>query len=171
MYLDTLCYISAQCFLYIIKCIDPKFEFYCDIKGKQTSAGGTIPLKVLVTNLRPDLVIMENESINIFELTCPFTTRIHKAHNLKDDKYGHLENDIKDVKPSLNIFEVCSRGLITKENQLRLKFPHKYCKKSIKFKEFMKNISTISITTSYYLFLARKEPKWNETELVVLPTD
>ena len=125
---------------YISKCIDPKFQLYCDINGKTTTAGGTIPPSVIVTNLKPDIVILDGGSINIFELTCPFTTRIHKAHNLKDDKYAHLETDITSYVPSLNIFEVCSRGLITNENKARLKSLHRFCRKSIKFTEFLKTL-------------------------------
>ena len=155
---------------YISKCIDPKFQLYCDINGKKTTAGGTIPPSVIVTNLKPDIVILDGGSINIFELTCPFTTRIHKAHNLKDDKYAHLETDITSYVPSLNIFEVCSRGLITNENKARLKSLHRFCRKSIKFTEFLKNISKLSITASYYTFLARKEPIWNDMDLITLPT-
>ena len=44
-----------------------------DIKGHQTPNGGTLPPDVLVTNLKPDIVIIDKQkmNVNVFELTVP----------------------------------------------------------------------------------------------------
>ena len=61
----------------IIDIIRPKlkagFVLFSDLAGFQAPHGGTIPPHVLVTALRPDLVILNELSreIIIFELTCP----------------------------------------------------------------------------------------------------
>ena len=49
---------------YIAKCLDrEKFSVYADIEGSQTAAGGTIPPEVMVTNLKPDLVVIDRKKI------------------------------------------------------------------------------------------------------------
>ena len=57
---------------YISDCLDrEKFKCYVDIEGCQTPAGGTIPPKLVVTTLRPDIVILDKrkKEVNVFELT------------------------------------------------------------------------------------------------------
>ena len=81
----------------IQKCLDKtKYTCYIDIEGHQTRGGGTIPPSVLVTPLKPDLVIFDikAKTVYIFELTVPSETRIKTAHRLKYEKYQHFENDI-----------------------------------------------------------------------------
>ena len=54
---------------YIAKCLDrDKFSVYADIEGSKTAAGGTIPPEVMVTNLKPDLVVIDRKkkSVSIF---------------------------------------------------------------------------------------------------------
>ena len=72
--------------------------------------GGTIPPSVLVTTLKPDLVIFDKKakSVDIFELTVPSETRIQTAHRLKYEKYQHFENDIMTFKVSVRPFEIGS---------------------------------------------------------------
>ena len=56
-----------------------KYEAYIDIENFQSSAQGTIPPSFYVTAERPDIVIIDKAKkiINVFELTCPFETRIN----------------------------------------------------------------------------------------------
>ena len=57
---------------YISYCLDRgKFECYVDIEGCQVPAGGTIPPNLVVTTLRPDIVILDKrkKEVNVFELT------------------------------------------------------------------------------------------------------
>ena len=67
---------------YISECLDKtKYSCYVDIPGCQTPAGGTLPPALLVTPLRPDIVIIDKKKkeVNIFELTVPGEGRI-KCH-------------------------------------------------------------------------------------------
>ena len=77
---------------YISDCLDRvKFTCYVDIPGCQTPAGGTLPPSLVVTALRPDIVIMDKQKkeVNVFELTVPGETRNKISHNLK-----YQNNDI-----------------------------------------------------------------------------
>ena len=60
---------------YILGMIDKKsFVVYSDLPGFTTPAGGSIPADLLVTPLKPDIVIIDqkNKTVEIAELTCPF---------------------------------------------------------------------------------------------------
>ena len=51
---------------YIQKCLDTsKYTCYTDISGHQTQGGGTIPPEVMITSLKPDLVIIDKKTKNI----------------------------------------------------------------------------------------------------------
>ena len=62
---------------------------YIDIKHHQTPAEGTLPADLVVTTLKPDIVIIDQtkNTVHIFELTVPAEHRIKTAHDLKFDKY------------------------------------------------------------------------------------
>ena len=64
---------------YINQCIDKqKFQCYIDIDGEQTDAGGTLPPSIIVSNPKPDIVIVDKKqkTVSIFELTVPVEHRI-----------------------------------------------------------------------------------------------
>jgi len=73
------------------------FTCYIDIDGYRTNSGGTLPPEIIVSTLKPDIVVVDKKlkSIVIFELTVPGETRIHEAHRIKAEKYQHFKNDIK----------------------------------------------------------------------------
>ena len=71
--------------------------------------------------------------------------------------------DIKEYEPSIICFEVGVRGYLTTDNLNRIKHIHSLCKKNIKYKTFIKNISALTINSSYYIFTARKNPTWSMT--------
>ena len=100
-------------------------------------------------------------------MTCPFETRIDQAHKLKVEKYEHLNTDlaVNGYKPNIEAFEVGSRGYLTKDNKQRIK----YCKSDIKLKTFTNNISALSVNSSYYIFLCRKESQWSDTPHLMPP--
>ena len=133
------------------------FTVYSDIENSKTINGGTIPPNLTITSLRPDIVIIESDKVNIFELTVPFETNISKRHTDKTNKYSHFLTDITTLSPTLEAFEVGSRGILTKENKERLKKIHKFVDKGISFKTFTQQISKLSIVSSYYIFLQRKK--------------
>ena len=137
---------------YIASCLDKeKYTCYVDVPGHQHPAGGTMPPDVAVTVLKPDIVIVDKrkKAVTILELTCPAEHRISAAHNLKMEKYAHFETDHPGKSVSVIPFEVGSHtGYITKENKMRLTQLHKYCQKSIKLKNFVKNISATTVMGS-----------------------
>ena len=55
-----------------------KFECYIDIDGVETAAGGTLPPSIIVSNLKPDIVILDKKqkTVSILELTVPAEHRI-----------------------------------------------------------------------------------------------
>ena len=119
----------------IIKLVQPILKdgmtLFSDMPGYQAPHGGTIPPHVLVTALKPDIVIINEEiqEIVVFELTCPWDSNIVRSHTYKSEKYAPL---IADLSQSYKVFffsvEVSARGQITKENRARLKsFLFKSC--------------------------------------------
>ena len=96
---------------YVASCLDKeKYEVYVDIEGEQTAAGGTLPLNIIVSNLKPDIVIIDKKEpkVSIFELTVPSEQRIDISSRLKSDKYQHFLTDIKSHAVTVTPFEVGS---------------------------------------------------------------
>ena len=137
-----------------------KFSVNTDIEGHQTINGGTIAPHLAVTDLKPDIVIMDSNTVNIFELTVPFETNIEKRHIEKSNKYAHLLSDITVLKPRVEAFKIGSRGIVTQRNKMCLKQIYKYTKQDITHKQFIQKISEISIISSYYIFIHRKDQTW-----------
>ena len=70
--------IALNCFLqiginFIVNSVDPKYKVFSDLPACEAAGGGTIPADLCVTNLKPDIVIIDNEKkiLHIFELTIP----------------------------------------------------------------------------------------------------
>ena len=148
---------------YICQCIDKtKYTLYADVHPYSLANGGTIPPNLLVTPLRPDIVILSGDEVNIFELTVPLEPNIKTAHDRKREKYSHLETDISSHIVNLEPFEIGSRGYISKENKSRLNSLHKLCDKTISFTTFRNNISSLAVLSSYYIFMNRRSQDWDE---------
>ena len=158
---------------YIDKCLDlEKFVCFVDIEGRKTPAGGTLPPKVIVTTLKPDIVIIDNKTkeVNIFELTCPGEKRIDVANKLKKEKYQHFLKDITQFKATVTPFEVGSNtGHISQRNKQSFHLLHKYCKKNIKLNQFKNNISAISGLSSFFIFNCRNEKNWEPMDYILPP--
>ena len=159
---------------YIGECLDKsRFEIYTDLPGHQTPDGRTIPSSICLTPDRPDIVIIDRRSgdLYIFELTCSFDRdeNFWFAHTEKSNKYAYLLTDITELKPHITAFEVGTRGFVSKDNSDRLKSLHKFCRRNIKFSVFMKNISALAVNASYYLFICRKDPVWSDPPLLSAP--
>ena len=140
-----------------------KFTMYADIPGYKTN-GGTIPPNILPTSLKPDIVIVNNteKSVHIFELTVPFETNINSAHERKISKYLTIQSDIiqNGYKCFLNCFEIGARGLVTSENMVRMKQTFKFIGQKSS-KSMIKELSKISLISSYSIWNARHEPNWD----------
>ena len=158
---------------YILSCLNKeKFQVYVDLEGSKTPAGGTIPPSVVVTNLKPDIVIIDKEkkTVDIFELTCPSEARIDTANKLKSNKYAHFLSDITTFKPSVVPFEVGSHtGFISDRNKESFKRIHSYCKTNVKLKKFQNNISAINILSSYFIFNCRNNKDWESMDPILAP--
>ena len=158
---------------YIHTCLDhTKFKVYVDIEGSQTAAGGTLPPEVLVTNLKPDIVIIDRKTktVEIFELTVPGEHRIEISNKLKTEKYEHFLRDITSYKPSLSAFEIGAQtGYINNQNKKTIGNIHKYCQKNIKLKSFTNNTSAITALSSYYIFNCRNFSDWEQSDYISAP--
>ena len=97
-----------------------------DLDGHTTGTGGTIPVTVCVTPLKPDVTIIDKKknTFNIFELNCPMEPTIKKRNSEKFRKYSHFMTDITCYTPTLTCFEIGSRGYVSPENHARLKTLH-----------------------------------------------
>ena len=136
------------------------------------AGGGTIPPNITVTTQKPDLVVINNKSnsVNIFELTIPQENRIEEAHRLKTGKYSHFLTDIQGRNVSLHTIEIGSvTGHVNERNKASLKTLHQFVRKDIKLKDFISNISAITIMSSNFIFNARDHQDWDSPGYVGPP--
>lgn len=146
---------------YIVSNIDTdKFTVFSDIPGFEAPGGGTIPPHICITNLKPDIVILDEtqKNIHIFELTCPSgPENIEKRHKEKSDKYATFLTDCTGYKCSVTCFEVSSKGYLTTRNHNHLNDLHKFIQKETKRSSFKENVSSLSVYSSYQLWVLRSE--------------
>ena len=159
---------------YVVNTIDTeKYTVFSDIPGHTAAGGGSVPPEICITAQKPDIVIIEksNKSIHLFELTCPLEQNIQKDHDIKLNKYAHFVTDLssESMKCNLTCFEVSSRGLITPENHDNLHKLHKYARKGLKLSTFKKNISALSILSSFHIWLCRSDPSFQEPPFLPPP--
>ena len=110
------------------------------------------------------------KTVDIFELTVPAEHRLKISHDLKYQKYSHLVSDSRNLKVNVTPFEVGSHtGYINSDNKKYIHALHKFCKKNIKLKLFMQNISAISVMSSYYIFNCRNFENWVDMEQIRPP--
>ena len=156
---------------YIVENVDTtRFKVYSDIPGYMVG-NGTIPPEICITNEKPDIVIIDYKSktLNIFELTVPFELNIEDRHKQKSNKYAHFIEDITNFTTTVTAFEIGSRGYISSDNKHRLHLLHKFMKGGIPISKFQKNISALSVYSSYHIFLCRKDPTWSEPNYLGTP--
>ena len=146
---------------------------YSDMAGYQAPHGGTIPPHVLVTAMKPDIVVLSefSQEVIILELTCPWDANIARSHSYKSEKYAPLVADLSSTHVvSFFSVEVSARGQVTKENRSRLKsFLLKCCScpKELS-KPLIPIVSKAALLSSYSIFSARREPTWeNPAPLIV----
>ena len=148
-------------------------RLFSDMPGYQAPYGGTVPPHILVTAMKPDIVIINelSQEVVVFELTCPWDSNIARSHNLKSEKYAPLVMDLSQrFVVSFYPIEISARGQVTKENRARLKsFLLKCCSNP---RAISKKIITIAskaaILSSYSIFCARKEPTWEDPSPMIV---
>ena len=66
-----------------------RFKVFSDLPGWEAAGGGNIPSDLCDTNLKPDIVIVDEtkKKLHIFELTVPLTMNIDQRHSEKSHKY------------------------------------------------------------------------------------
>ena len=149
------------------------FSLFSDLSGFQAPHGGVIPPHLIVTPLRPDVFVVNEETrvIIILELTCPWERNIDRDHVYKEEKYAPLVADLsRDFTVSQFSVEISARGMITKENKSRLKcFGLKCCEaRNSDLKGLISACSKASLLASFSIFSARNEPSWSSpTPLLV----
>ena len=140
-------------------------EVFCDISGFDIN-GGTIPPDVLVTQSRPDLVLLnrQEKSICLLELTCSFERNSEAANVRKSLRYTSLKSDLEErgYKCFLVPFEVGSRGYIFKSTKSNIFNIFTTMKISANHRHCIKNMSKISLLASYTIFHAYTQPTYLE---------
>ena len=128
-----------------------------DVPGFQLPDGGTIPPEILMTGMKPDIVLIEEKtnSVELFELTncADSKENIQGAQNRKHMRYRELKNDLN---ASLKCFEVCA-----------LRNMPKHARETIRYlvgrraaRETFKIPAKIAISASYYIFNRRRDKEW-----------
>ena len=107
----------------------------------------------------------------ILELSVPFETNIQKIHEYKERKYAPLISDIESNGYTVQYFpiEVGSRGYISPDNTKRLKTILTEFGKPINFKSFRDSISKLAVTSSFVIYYAKNNPKWETANPLRVP--
>ena len=143
-------------------------QIFSDMPGF-TTTGGTLPVNIIVSKLRPDIVIVNTKKkfVHLVELTVPFEHNISKAHERKTHKYADLVLDISQNGYNCNLtcieIAIGSRGLVTPDTNKRISEIFSSIKAKPP-KSLKKDLSKIAILSSYTIWNARHEPSWGATE-------
>ena len=146
-------------------------KIFCDLPGHMVGIS-TIPTDILVTTLKPDLVIVnyEEKTLSIIELTVPFDSNIEIANQRKSQKYENLISDIDETGYSVKFFalEISSRGYISPENMKRLKelFPLSDSFNRKDLNSLKLSLQKIALICSYITFYSKYDSEWLEPQLV-----
>ena len=71
---------------FIVTNVDSQFKVCSDLPGFEAPGGGTIPPEICVTNLKPDIVIVDErtKTLHIYKLTMPSISNIEARHTEKN---------------------------------------------------------------------------------------
>ena len=154
---------------FIVTNVDNKFQVFSDLPGWEATGGGTIPTNLCVTNLKPDIVIMDTlkKQMHIFELTCPLSMNIDKRNQEKSKKYAPFVTDITGYVCSVNCFEVSSTGFICKRNKSTLSTLHSFMRKDMKKSTFLSNLNSLAWYGSYKIWLTRDDPSFADPPFLI----
>ena len=134
----------------------------CDLAGSRVN-GVTLPPDVIITDRKPDLVIIDRSSnkVNLVKLTVPWDSGTEGAKQRKEERYDSLVEDIKEkgFKCSHTTLEIGSRGLITQRNKSTLIWLCNLVKER-KISNVISNCSKLALLGSYSLWVARHSKDW-----------
>ena len=137
-----------------------KYTVYSDIPGMEAPGGGILPPNICITNLKPDIVIVDEEAkeVHIYELTCPSgPANIEKRHLENTQKYSTFLTECTGYNSFVVCFEVSSKGFLTTRNHSHLNSLHRFLKPSLKRSTFKENVSALTVYGSYQIWLSRAE--------------
>ena len=145
----------------LLKQLDPDTKMYCDLDRFRASDNppATVPINLVSTSARPDVVVQEGSRITLLELTVPHNSAesLRAAHRLKQSKanYCCLLGDLERAgfESELVTLEIGSLGHCM-ESKFG-DFPRKAPVRSI-----LDDAAKNAIAGSHQIFLARHE-HWN----------
>jgi len=148
-----------------------RFTVRADLPGF-LGHGGTIPPEILITPVKPDIVLISKDSkdIVVIKLTSPSEPRIGISRAGKSSKYAATVQDLKDLGYEVKLFtiEVSARGILSKENRESVKMITKLSRDGTNFQKVCKNLSKIAVISSYFIFLSREEKEWTKPSLITI---
>ena len=155
--------------------LSDSLKLHSDLPGLMSGIS-TIPCDILATALKPDITLVNRteKTLTLIELTVPFDNNINSANKMKTDKYENLVNDLESEGFTTRLYpiEISSRGLITKENSLRLKEIMKSSmSRDVSAKElrtFFQRLQKSVIVCSYIIFHSKYESVWTDPPFVEL---
>ena len=134
---------------------------YCDVvvennRFKDANVR-TVPSDILITSLRPDIVIVRRaiKHISLLELTVPFESNIAKAQERKADRHSPLVAGLQEVGYKCDFFslEIGSRGIAAQGTCRTIKY---LCQSSHKETRLLvKSLCNIAAKCSYLIFLEK----------------
>ena len=134
------------------------------------TGSSTIPINILVTSQRPDLVIANEckKLITILELSIPFELNIESTHELKVNRYSDLVADLEMLGYTVSYypFEIGSRGYISPENVSRFKHFMKSHNIPDKYSLIRDTFCKIALLGSYIIYNSKVDKDWVEPSLI-----
>ena len=132
----------------------------------------TIPPSILVTPLKPNLVLLHNgdNQATVIELTCSTNTKsnLTAAHSRKQNKeaYGILFSDMANQGWTVDYetLEVGSIGHYQREMRLLLSSALDLPKRPTQ--DLLNRCAKAAISCSYHIFLARNSPGWSPPSIL-----
>jgi len=153
----------------ILPALPDGYSLFSDLPGLMKGAS-TIPINVIVTKQKPDLVILnENQlSIIILELTVPYELNQLESHERKMTKYSELVTDLelKGYTVKFYAFEIGSRGHITGDNIKRLKNVFHVLKLKLPMYDIRSKLCKIALVTSYVIYHSKYYLNWTDPSYV-----
>ena len=151
--------------------LTPGMQLFSDLPGLLAPSGGSIPAHILVTNLKPDIFIVNEATseVILFELTCPWDANVSRSHTYKEEKYAPLVADLSRRYRTFHFsVEISVRGQVSGDNKKRLKaFIYRACTEpKLVFKSMTKICSKLALLSSFSIFAARSEPSWVDPPLL-----
>ena len=150
----------------------PSLEIHCDLFIENNVICDinicTIPIDIYLTNLRPDLVVIdrENKSVIILELTVPFETNFANAQERKCLKYSSVISGLEEAgfKCSFYSLEIGSRGIAAHGTCSTLR---KICRSTKKeTRDFVYSIVKVALKCSYVIFKEKDDVNASHNTLI-----